>query len=311
MTIRALNDSSVKLGLAVAWPACWTGVPFKAVIALLMLSMGSYPWEMPGLAFLLLLSIPVDIWAVTLAARTAFLDRLRITPPDGIGFTLWWQAALVSVLYLPLAWFVESETVAGARAVTARIMEMEQLKLQPVAERIGIELVLWSSVATLVAIALALGWLFMFGRLIQRQASVSHPAEASYEVLVRQWDLLRVPADQPLMLTVFTATGIALILLFWSLVPVMTPHPHELYRKESAKVEAPLKPADALQKTEQIVARAEVALQTLEAKEVTHKKTKAHPASQTGKRAKMQPAGARMDSHAEDGHQHADDGHHH
>ena len=64
MTGQASNMSSVKLGLAVAWPAFWTGVPIKIVIALLLLAMGLYPWEMPGLAFLLLLSIPIDIWAL-------------------------------------------------------------------------------------------------------------------------------------------------------------------------------------------------------------------------------------------------------
>lgn len=324
MTDRALSGSSVKLGLAVAWPAFWTGVPLKAVITLLMLAMGVQPWALPGLAVLLLLSIPIDIWAVTLSARTVFLDRLRMIPPAGAGLALWWQAALFSALYLPLAWFIQSETVAGAKAAAARIMEIELLKSQPVAERIGIELLLWSGVATLVAIALALGWLFIFGRLVRKQATASRPAEAPYETLVRQWDLLRVPADQPLMLTVFAATGVVLILLFWGFMPVTTPHPHEMYKEPPKNVEPPVKPAEALQKTEQIVAQADTALRTLEAKaheEAKHKKgrkgtgtgkdsadAKAHPA---GKGAKAQPAAATTDSHADDGHTHAGDGHSH
>ena len=77
--------SSVKLGLLVAWPAFWIGVPLKLVLSLLLLAMGLHPWEMPGLAFLLLLSIPIDIWALGLSARTVFLERLRLQAPEGVG----------------------------------------------------------------------------------------------------------------------------------------------------------------------------------------------------------------------------------
>src|SRR5881396_1439177 len=92
MSAHASSMSSVKLGLAVAWPAFWTGVPIKIVLILLLLAMGVHPWEMPGLALLLLLSIPVDIWALGLSARTVFLDRLHLEPPESPGVSLSWHA---------------------------------------------------------------------------------------------------------------------------------------------------------------------------------------------------------------------------
>jgi hypothetical protein len=49
-------------------------------------------------------------------------------------------------------------------------------------------------------------------------------------------------------------------------MPVTTPHPHELYQKPQARVAPPLKPAEALQKTEKLIAQAELAVRALEAK---------------------------------------------
>ena len=264
MTDQSLRTSSVKLGLAVSWPAFWTGIPFKASIALLMLAMGVHPWEMPALAFLLLLSIPIDIWALGLSGRTVFLERLRLKPPESIGLTLWWQGALFSAVYLPVAYQVGSLVVKGAKAVTTAIMETELLMAWPIAERISIELVLWGSVATIALILLALGWLYVFGRIVGRQATDASPAHDSYQALIRRWDLLRVPTDQPLMLTVFTASGVLLVLLFWAFLPVMTPHPHEDYEDRMAKPTRPLKPAEILNKTEQVIFQAEAAIAKLE-----------------------------------------------
>ena len=257
--------SSMKLGLAVAWPAFWTGVPIKIVLGLLWLAMGVHPWEMPGLAFLLLCSIPVDIWALGLSARTVFLDRLRLEPPESVGVTLWWQAALLSAVYLPIAYGIESQVVGGTKAVVGRMFEIEVLKNFPVPERISIELVLWGSVATVVLLGLALGWLFLFGWIVRKQVAAAHPTAEPYQALVRRWDLLRVPADQPLLLTAFTATGVVLVLLFWASIPVTTPHPHELYMKEPAKIEF-FKPGETLQRTEKLIAQAESAVKALEAK---------------------------------------------
>ena len=49
-------------------------------------------------------------------------------------------------------------------------------------------------------------------------------------------------------------------------MPVTTPHPHELYQKPQEKVVPPLKPAEALQRTEKLIAQAESAVKALEAK---------------------------------------------
>ena len=266
MTGQPNQMSPVKLGLAVAWPAFWSGVPIKIALALLLLAMGLHPWESTGFALLLLLSIPVDIWAVGLSSRTVLLERLGVEPPASLGLTLWWQGAALAATYGSLACFLERETIAGAKAVAARIMDMELLKAVPVAERISIELVLWGSVATAVLLALTLGGLFLFGKLVQRQADAASPAAASYEARVHQWDLMRVPADQPLMLTVVAAVGVAMVLMLWASMPVTTPHPHELYKKDEKKVAPTLKPTEALQKAERVLTQAETSVQVLEEK---------------------------------------------
>lgn len=264
MTEQPVNMPPVKLGLAVAWPALWTGIPIKIVVVLLLLAAGLHPWEPVGLAFLLLLSIPVDIWAVGLSARTVFLERLRVQPPEGLGMALWWKGMLLNVLYFPLAYFIESQTKELSRAVAGHIMEIELIKAWPVAERISIELTLWSSVATVMLIILVLGWLFLFGKIVNWQAADAPPSDASYQALIRQWDLIRVPSDQPLMLTAFTACGVLLVFLFWGFMPVTTPHPHEQYKKEEVKAAPTIKPTEVLQKSEKLLAQAEGAVQALE-----------------------------------------------
>jgi hypothetical protein len=264
-------------------------VPVKIVLALLLLAAGLHPWEMPGLAFLLLLSIPVDIWAVGLSARTVFLDRLRLQPPDAVGLTLWWQMTLLNVVYLPLAYFVESWTVTGAKVMAGAIMETELLKTVPVAERISLELNLWGVPATLMLLLLVLGWLWVFGWIVRKQAVSARPVNAPYPAVVRQWDLIRVPADQPLVLAVVTVTGVILVLLFWSFMPVTTPHPHEDYKKAPAKVEPHLSPVEALQKTEKIIAQAEAAVQELEK---TKGKEKGKAQGKQPAKSQTQPAGS-------------------
>ncbi len=241
-------------------------MPIKIVMGLLLLAMGQHPWEFPGLAFLLVLSIPVDIWAVGLVGRTVFLERLGLQPPASLGLTLWWQGAALSATYGSVACFLERQTIAGSQAVVAKILDLELLKAIPIAERISIELTAWGSVAAVVLMALTLGGLFLFGKLVQRQANTASPASVPFEARVHQWDLMRVPTDQPLMLTVFTATGVALVLLLWAFMPVTTPHPHESYAKDEKKAAPALKPTEALQKTERVLTQAEAAVQALEAK---------------------------------------------
>lgn len=266
MSVQAPSMSPVKLGLAVWWPAFWSGIPFKLVIALLFLAMGVPSWEMPGVAFLLLISIPIDIWAMGVSARTVFLEQLRLNPPDSLGLTLWWQSAILNAVYLPLAYFIESFVIAGAKAVTNVIMELGFMKALGVAERISIDLVMWSSVSTVVLIVLVLVYLSLFGRIVRRQAAGARSATESYQGLVRSWDLMRVPADQPLMLTVFTATGVLLVFALWAFMPVTTPHPHESYQQATGKKAPELRPVEALKKTEKLLAQAETRVEALEAK---------------------------------------------
>ncbi|MER3422372.1 MAG: hypothetical protein C4293_03230 [Nitrospiraceae bacterium] len=326
MNGQAANISSVKLGLAVAWPAFWTGVSIKIVLILLLLAAGLHPWEEPGLAFLLVLSIPIDIWALNLSARTVFLERLRLEAPDGIGLTLWWQVAIFSAIYLPIAYFIESGTIAGAKAFAHAVMEIELIKSLPVAERIAIELLLWGSVAVVVLLVLVLGWLFGFGWIIRKQTAAARPNDSPYQALVRRWDLLRVPADQPLLLTVFMVSGVFLVILLWAFMPVTTPHPHEEYKKEkaSAKAAPVVKPAEALQKTEKLIAQAESAVQALEEKAEAEAKDKdkgkgaakestkpsADQAKASAKAMKAQAPSVKSDSHT-DSHSHAADDHQH
>ena len=266
MTAHASQMSPAQLGWAVAWPAFWTGFPIKLVVSLLLLAAGLPPWEFTGLAFLLVLSIPVDLWAVGLSSRTVFLERLGVQPPASLGVTLWWQGMALAAVYGTLACVIEEATVTGAQAMAAKIMEMGILKELPVAERISFELVLWGSVATIVLAMLLFGGLFLFGKIVQRHATTASPAPGSYDVRVRQWDLMRVPADQPLMLTVFTATGVVLVLLLWAFMPATTPHPHESYTKDEKTQELFLKPADALQKVDKSLTQAETSVQALEQK---------------------------------------------
>ena len=294
--------SPVKLGFAVAWPAFWTGVPIKIVVSLLLLAMGTHPWEMPGLAFLLLLSTPVDIWAVGLSARTVFLERLRLEPPEGLGFSLWWQAVVLSAIYLPIAYLIESNVIVLTKAVAARLLNL--LAGLPIAERITLELTLWSVPAGLVLILLIVGWLYLFGYIVRRQTALARPSDAPYQTLVRRWDLLRVPADQALVLTVVTVTGVFLTVLLWAFMPVTTPHPHQDYQKPLAKTGAPLKPTEVLTKTEKTIAQVEAAVDALEAKAQDHKgKSKAKDKSSSTP-SKVQPVSATAPAHADDGHKH-------
>jgi hypothetical protein len=255
----------VKLGLAVAWPAFWTGVPIKVALALVLLAMGLHPWESTGLAIFLLLSVPVDIWAVGLSGRTVFLERLGLDPPPSLGLSLWWQGAALCLTYGVAAYLIEGQTIAMAKAFATRIVEMEAIKALPVAERIGIELTLWGSVATVVLAGLSLGGLFLFGTLVQRQARAAGLASEPYEARVVRWDLMRVPADQPLLLTVLSGTGVVLVLMLWVFMPVTTPHPHESYKKAESKA-PPFKPVEALQKAERLLTQAETSVQALEEK---------------------------------------------
>ncbi len=93
--------SNTKLGLLIFWPTFWTGFPIKMVIALLLLAAHMHPWEGSGLFILLLVSIPIDIWALGICARTVLIDRLKVDPQPGIGPNLWIRWAIFSALVIP------------------------------------------------------------------------------------------------------------------------------------------------------------------------------------------------------------------
>ena len=252
--------SSFKLGISILWPACWTALPIKMAFALLFMAMGAIHIETTlgvtflmllmspvsafayfvisaavgfhfaegtGLPLLFILSIPIDIWAMGLVARTFFLEQLRLEPPASLGLGLWVKFAIAGAIYLPLVWVIEGGVTDIARSTVKSILDMEALKHLPVAERIGVEFTTWGSVSLIALVALTFIGLSILGKLVQASAAKAQPAGGSYQGLISRWDMLRVPADQGLMLTAFTAAGAVLSVLFWSVLPVSTPHPQE------------------------------------------------------------------------------------
>lgn len=294
--------SPTSIGLGVLWPACWTGLPIKLVFALLAMAMGLMHFENRlGIAFLMLLaspitvfaapiitlafdshfgegigipllfllSIPVDIWALGIVSRTFFLERFKKEPPDGLGLTLWWKSALVGAFFLPLLWFLVSTVTDTAISTSHSVTEMESLRFVfgtglPVAERIGLEVTLWGTVASAVLIVLLVIGVSIIGRIIRRTAEDARPASEDYQGLITRWDLMRVPADQGLLLTTVTGAGVVLTLLFWAALPVTTPHPHECCKKPEAKVQPPFKPLETLNRNEQLIAKLAAQVDVLE-----------------------------------------------
>lgn len=308
--------SPLKLGLNVLWSTFWTGFPIKLAFALIFLAFGMIHFEARlglgflmilaspvtvfaapilmmaldahwgegvGLALLFLLCIPIDIWAIGVVARTLFLERLRLEPPDGIGMSLWWKSALVGALYLPILWFVVSFVTETAISVSHSLFEMELLKGIPVAEKISIELTLWGSVASAVLIVLLLMGVSLIGRIVQHVANGASPAAESYQRLITRWDLMRVPADQGLMLAALTGTGVVLSLLFWTALPVTTPHPHECCRKPEVKAQPPYKPLDALNKDERIIAQLAAQVDVIEKQKAEEEAAKEKDKGKAGK----------------------------
>ena len=259
--------SNTKLGLLIVWPTFWTGFPIKFAIILLLLASGLHPWEGTGLGLLIMLSIPIDIWALGVCGRTVFLERLRVDAPPGLGIALWWKWALFSAIYLPILYFIVGAVASTAKAITSSLIEFVKANLieLPVAEQISLELALWGSVAAVVLILLLLGWLKGLGALAQSHVRKAEKLKTSYGEIVRYWDLLRVPADQTLLLVGMMGAGVIGVLLFWSLLPVNTPHPHSEYEYTYViKNEKPVKPAEVIKKTEQVLSRASITIEGLE-----------------------------------------------
>lgn len=324
--------SPLKLGLNVLWSTFWTGFPIKLAVALVLLAFGMIHFEARiglgflmvlaspvtvfaapilmaafdahwgegvGLGLLFLICIPVDMWAYGVVARTLFLERLRLEPPAGVGISLWLKGALVGALYLPVLWLIVSQVTETAIAVSHSLFEMDMLKGIPVAEKISLQLVLWGSVSSAVLIVLLLVGVSLIGRSVRSVANGAASTSESYQRLITRWDLMRVPADQGLMLTAFTGAGVVLSLMFWMALPVSTPHPHECCKKPESKPQPPYNAADALHKNERVIVQLAAQVDAIEkqkAEEETAKekeKGKAGKASSVKKEAEKAPAAAK------------------
>ncbi len=289
--------SSFKLGLSILWPACWTALPIKMAFAVLFMAMGTIHLETKlgitflmlllspvsvfayfvislgigfhfgegaGLPLLFLISIPIDIWALGLVARTVFLERLRLEPPASLGLGLWVRFAVAGALYLPLLWVIEGGATDVAQSITKSILDMDMLKHLPVAERIGLEFTAWGSASLIVLIALIFVGLSILGKLVQGRMAEAQPAAETYQSLISRWDMFRVPADQSLMLTAFTAAGAVMSILFWAVLPVSTPHPHECCKPEEVAAAPHFDPQKSLNKGEKTLKDAELKIVALE-----------------------------------------------
>ena len=321
-----MNDqmSPTKLGFGILWPAFWTGLPIKLALAVLFLAFGivhfetrialaflmllaspvsvfalptitlgleSHIGEGAGIAMLFLLAIPIDIWALGVAGRTVFLERLRREPPDGLGLTLWWKCALVGAIFLPLLWVAENAITEASISAAHSIFETGFLVGTPVPERISIELTLWGTVATVALLLLLVIGFSLVGRAIRGTVKSARHAEENYEGLITRWDLMRVPGDQGLMLTALSGVAVVLSLLFWSSLPVFTPHPHDCCKKAEVKAEPAFKPLETLNKDEKVITQlaARVELLIEQQAEAELEKEKSKKKGEEGKEAVKAP----------------------
>ncbi len=260
--------SNIKLGLLIFWPTFWTGFPIKLVFALLLLAAHMHPWEGTGFYLLLLISLPVDIWALGLCARTVMIERLKVDPQPGFGLNLWIRWAVFSAVVLPVIQIIVSEVTGVAKSVTSSIVHSFKEGLYPglgVAEQITLELVMWGSVSTLVLILCTLSWWYGLGWLTQPFVRKARPLEGTVEDQANFLDALRIPKDQPLMLMAFTGAGVILVFVFWTLLPSTTPHPHEEYEFISeGQKEEKVEPKKVLKEAEKVLAKAELVVKKLE-----------------------------------------------
>ena len=315
--------SPTKIGFGILWPAFWTGIPIKAVFAVMAMTLGLVHFEGRfGLAFLMLLaspvtvfaapvimaiydthfgegiglplifgaSIPIDIWALGLVGRTFFLERLTKEPPhDGLGFAIWWRTALIGTLIMPILWGVVSRVTDTAISASHSLADMESLRHLfdtglPVAERIGLELTVWGTISSGVLIILSMIGISVLGQVIRRIAESARPAPENYQGLITRWDLMRVPQDQGLLLASLVGVGVVLSIVFWTILPVTTPHPHECCKKPEVQAEPVYKPVDSLNQNTQRLAALAAQVEAMERQKTETKGTK--------EKGKGKPAGA-------------------
>lgn len=262
-----IRESALKIGWAIAWAAFWTGFPFKMIAAVLLLAMHVSPWESTGLTTLLVISIPIDIWALGLTARTYFLERHGSELVGPVGISLWWQGALIGGLMAGIGYYVVPWTITATMQLAAAIIAgLKRLFPQlPVAEQITLELLLWSVPATIVVVVLVFIALYIYGWRVKAVAEATgRVSTASFEERVRRWDYSRIPYDPGVVLASLAGLVIVLTIAFWSFLAVTTPHPAEEFQTPVAKPRKVLKPEDLLKQTETSLAKAEAVLQALE-----------------------------------------------
>ncbi len=276
MSHPATAINSVKLAWALSWAAFWTGFPFKVIVALLLLAAQIHPWEGAGLIALLAMSAPIDIWALGLTARTFFLERMGLEVRGPVGIALWWQGAALGVVALSVAYYAVGGTAALFKSFAQWIFGLVKKAVPefPIAEQITIELLIWAVPAAIVAIVLLLIWLKLFGWRIKRfVVATGQTTPAGLQERVREWDGWRVPADPVLMLVSFSGVVVVLTVIFWVLLPVSTPHPHEDYPlPKVAAPKKPVKPEELLKKTETTLVKAGAVLELLEKDKAKEKK---------------------------------------
>jgi hypothetical protein len=239
-----------------------------------------------------LLAIPIDIWALGVVGRTFFLERLRREPPDGLGLTLWWKCALVGAIYVPILWVAESAITEASISAARSIFETGFLEGTPVPERISIELTLWGTVATGALVLLFVIGFSLVGRAIRGTVQSAGHASENYQGLITRWDLMRVPADQGLLLAALSGVAVVMSLLFWSSLPVFTPHPHDCCKKEEVKAVPAFKPLETLNKDEKMMAQlaARVELLVEQHAEAELEKEKSKKKGEAGTEAVKAPA---------------------
>ncbi len=286
--------SSIKVAWDVCWSAFWTGLPFKLIVVVLLLAMQVHPWEGAGLAALLVISIPIDIWALRLTARTYFLERYSMELEGPIGVKLWWQGAIIGGAFLAAAYYVVGAAASIAKqmddAIVAGIKKV--FPEFPIAEQITLDVLLWSIPPLVALIVLALVALQVYGwRIKATVESTGRSTAEPFVERVRQWDYSRVPRDQGLMFISFAAVIVLFTIFFWTVLPVTTPHPSEDYKSEVAKPVKPVKPEDILKRTETSLAKAEAVLHALEQDKAKEKKEGKKPEQTPDQKPKAEQKG--------------------
>jgi hypothetical protein len=294
MSATVETGSSIKVAWDVCWSAFWTGLPFKLIAAVLLLAMQMHPWEGSGLTALLVISIPIDVWALRLTARTYFLERYSTELEGPIGLKLWWQGAIIGVAFLLASYYALGAAASiGKQIADGVVAGIKKVFPEfPIAEQITLELLLWSIPPLVTGIVLALVALQVYGwRIKQTVESTGRPTAESYVERVRRWDYYRVPRDQGLMFISFAAVIVLVTFVFWIVLPVTTPHPSEEYQSEIPKATKPVKPEEVLKRTETSLAKAEAALRTLEEDKAKEKKEGKKPPQAPDQKPKAEQKG--------------------